>query len=199
MTKEQKLIDADIAGIILSGGAGSRMGGLDKGLQLYQGIPLIEHVIASLSAQTSCITLCANRNLQRYRAFGFDVVEDQRASYEGPLAGISAALTFLIKTNSTAEYVVISSCDTPNLPVNFVSHLVTNIGDRKVATVHDGERRQNLHCVIHRDAWHLLINYFEAGGRAVWRWQDSLDVTEVDFSNQAKAFANFNSTESLTN
>lgn len=197
MTEEEKVINSQVSGIILSGGAGSRMASLDKGLQLYHGRPLIEHVILSLSQQTSSITLSANRNLQSYTALGFDVVEDQQTDFAGPLAGICSTLTFLLNTDNTAQYAAISSCDTPRLPINFVSHLLANIGDRKVAAVHDGERRQNLHCLICRDAWQDLINYFNAGGRAIWQWQDTLGVSEVDFSDQAKSFSNYNSLEDL--
>ena len=195
MTKDNRTTDNNIAGIVLSGGAGMRMGGLDKGLQVYQGKALIKHVIKALAPQTSTIVVCANRNLKAYQELGFDVIEDQQATFEGPLAGISSALAFLINTQSKASHAVISSCDTPHLPDDLVMRLLENIGDHKVAAVHDGRRRQNLHCLIRRDAWQSMIDYFKAGKRTVWHCQNSLAVREVDFSDQAQSFANLNRLE----
>ena len=39
----------DITGLILAGGRGSRMGGVDKGLQNHLGLPLAMHALLRLS------------------------------------------------------------------------------------------------------------------------------------------------------
>ena len=197
MVKTKNLANFEVVGIILSGGAGTRMGGLDKGLQIYRNKPLVEHVITALKPQTSSITLCANRHIESYKQFKLSLVQDEHDKHEGPLAGISSALKFLIRQNSSASHAVISSCDTPHLPNDFVARLLENIGNQKVAAVFDGDRRQNLHCLIARNAWQDLINYFNDGERAIWKWQNSVEVTEVDFSDQAYTFANFNKLSDL--
>jgi len=99
--QEQNLI-----GIILSGGAGLRMGGIDKGLQHYQGKPLVEHVINAVSGQVSQTLLCVNRNSDQYAEYGFELVHDSQdqenqskepdASYQGPVAGI-------VRTNESGK------------------------------------------------------------------------------------------------
>ena len=65
-----------VSGIILAGGLGRRMGGVDKGLELLQGRPMIEHVLERLRPQVGEIVINANQNLERYRAFGHRVVSD---------------------------------------------------------------------------------------------------------------------------
>lgn len=187
------------AAIILSGGAGTRLNGADKGLQLYQGKPLIEHVIATIAPQVDTTYLCANRNLARYQSFSFKVITDKQQRYEGPMSGISSALTAAV-TDSIAEQVLISSCDVPDLPNDLREKLESSLvssASIDVSIVHDGNRRQNLHCLIKRQAWQSLIDFFEDGGRAMHRWFDEVNTVDVDFSNDAELFLNINTQEQL--
>ena len=84
-----------ITAVILSGGAGTRFGGLDKGLEKYQGRPLIEHVIERVTQQADDIMLCINRNHRQYQGYGYTIVSDPQRSnddFQGPLAGIRSVL-----------------------------------------------------------------------------------------------------------
>ena len=65
-----------IAGLILSGGEGRRMGGVDKGLQHFQNQPLVQHVIERLSPQVDALWISANRNMSTYADFGHPVFSD---------------------------------------------------------------------------------------------------------------------------
>ncbi len=82
-----------ITGLILSGGRGSRMGGIDKGLQAFNGVPLALHTLLRLSPQVGATMISANRNLEAYEAFGAPVWPDSTAlgDYAGPLAGWQAS------------------------------------------------------------------------------------------------------------
>ena len=46
------------------------MGGVDKGLVLLDGKPLVAHVLARLAPQVGPILINANQNAERYAAFG---------------------------------------------------------------------------------------------------------------------------------
>ena len=109
---------AQITGVVLAGGRGSRMGGLDKGMQLYGGLPLAQHSLRRLQAQVGTVLLNANRNLDQYRAFGAPVVTDTIADFAGPLAGFIAAME-----NCHTPYLVTVPCDTPQFPVDLVARL----------------------------------------------------------------------------
>ena len=180
--------------IILSGGAGSRLNGVDKGLQAYQGAPLIEQVIARVLPQVNSIIVCANRNIKRYEAMGFAVCKDQKHGYHGPMSGISSAFNeHLIQSNATQA--LISSCDVPNLPLDLKQRLQNGLKSQpeaKIAVVHDGIRRQNLHCLIKRDVWPSLIEYFNSEGRAMHRWFQLHTTIDVDFSDCPESFVNLN-------
>jgi len=194
MSKVVKNSPLNITAIILSGGAGRRFLGADKGLQPYKKKPLIEHVIAAVQPQVSELILCVNRNQKDYQEFGFKLVSDNGAGYEGPLAGIVAALNTL---HHSCDAVLISSCDSPMLPNDYVKTLETALATKRVAVVHDGQRKQNLHCLIRREAWASLHDFYQQGGRAMHRWHNKVSAIEVDFSDQADGFININSPEQL--
>jgi len=197
MTVDSQQIGKQLVGVILSGGAGKRMQGADKGLQLYQGKSLLQHAIEGIENQVSSLVICANRNIAQYQAHGYEVIQDKHKNFEGPLAGISAALGHLLDKKNSANYALITSCDTPMVPSDYANRLLNNIDDKAVAAAHDGVRRQNLHCLIKREVWAELIESFKQGERAVWQWQDCIGLNEVDFSDQAQAFTNFNTLDDL--
>ncbi|RYY64494.1 MAG: molybdenum cofactor guanylyltransferase, partial [Comamonadaceae bacterium] len=82
----------DITGVILAGGRGSRMGGADKGLQNFRGVPLALHTMLRLAPQVGEVMVNANRNLAAYESFGVPVWPDALSDYPGPLAGFLTGL-----------------------------------------------------------------------------------------------------------
>src|SRR5256885_8784920 len=108
----------DITGLILAGGRGSRMGGVDKGLQNHLGIPLAMHALMRLAPQVGHEMVNANRNLGAYDAFGVPVWPDAVADYPGPLAGFLAGLE-----HCETPYLVTVPCDTPGFPEDLVARL----------------------------------------------------------------------------
>ncbi len=193
------ILDTQTSAVILSGGAGSRLGGVDKGLQIFRSKTLIEHVIEVIEPQVDEVHICANRNLERYRAFGFTVHTDQHTEYQGPMSGIYSVLKCSVMTSANNQLLV-SSCDVPNLPANLNERLkmaLEHSSEADVAVVHDGSRRQNLHCLIKRKCWQSLIDYFDGGGRAMHRWFNQVNAVNVDFSADADRFVNINTREQL--
>lgn len=195
---------AKIAAVILSGGVGQRFGGEDKGLIPYAGKPLIEHTLAAVSPQVDTVLLCVNRNLDQYRKYSFQLVQDESEERLGPLAGISSAITQIQNSadnqstkHASIDYMLVATCDSPKLPADYVDSLMAAINGHDVAVVHDGERRQNLHCLVARSAWYSLRNFFAQGGRAMHRWLSTVEVIEVDFSGQHEHFWNLNSPAQL--
>lgn len=194
--------------IILSGGAGNRFGGKDKGLQRHKDRPLIAWVIDAIHPQVGDLILCINRNRAKYERFSYPVVfddvrnkvlnkaDDTELINQGPLAGVVAAIDFISITRRYAavDQVLISSCDCPYLPCDYVAKLAMALShsDNPVAVVNDGQRNQNLHCLIRREALQSLKNFYNSGGRAMHYWHKKVGVTEVDFSSQAGCFLNIN-------
>lgn len=183
---------SNITGLILAGGAGNRVGGRDKGLLPWHGKPLVAHVAKRLAPQTGHLFISCNRNLGEYQDFGFPTIEDQRSGFQGPLAGIEAAIEY-IKT----DYLAVVACDTPSLPTDLVSRLLTPLSSGGnpaplISFAHDGQREQYLFSVLDVRALANLNNFLEQGQRAVKHWYKQTPHTVVDFSDQHDAFRNFN-------
>jgi len=108
----------DITGLVLAGGRGSRMGGVDKGLQNHNGVPLALHALLRLQPQVGETMINANRNLGAYESMGVPVWPDAQSDFPGPLAGVLVGLE-----RCETPYLVTVPCDTPNFPLDLVERL----------------------------------------------------------------------------
>src|SRR6476469_5068234 len=108
----------EITGIVLAGGQGSRMGGVDKGLQPFRGKAMVAHVLERLAPQVGTILVNANRNVEAYAAFGHRVIADEIEGFAGPLAGFERGLA-----HAATPLVVTAPCDSPFLPLDLVKRL----------------------------------------------------------------------------
>ena len=184
-----------VTGLVLAGGRGSRMGGVDKGLQALAGVPLVQHAIRRLAPQVQGVALNANRHLDDYRALGLPVWPDADAGFAGPLAGFLAGLTAC-----STDWLVTVPCDTPNFPVDFVARLLDAVGSDSMATIATEEggraQRQPVFCLMRRSLKDDLAGYLAEGGRKIERWQTRLGCVVVRFE-EAQAFFNANTIEEL--
>ncbi len=185
---------ADITGVILAGGRGRRMGGVDKGLQDLQGRPMVQWVLERISPQVDNVLINANRNLARYAAFGCPVLPDTIPDFAGPLAGLHAALA-----QATTPLILTVPCDSPFLPVDLVPrlHAALMADQAELAVARAGGTVHRAFCLARRELLPKLDAFLAAGERKVGLWHASLNVVEVDFDDEAEAFDNINTPEQL--
>jgi molybdopterin-guanine dinucleotide biosynthesis protein A len=181
-----------VSGIILAGGLGRRMGGVDKGLQLLHGKPMIEHVLARLAPQVDDIVINANQNQERYAAFGHRVVPDEIAGFAGPLAGLHAGLRAVAQ-----PLAVTVPCDSPFLPADLVSRLHAELGANDLAVARTGEQPHPVFALVRRTVVDNLQAFLANGGRKIDAWYAALRVIEVQFADEPEAFRNINTLEEL--
>jgi molybdopterin-guanine dinucleotide biosynthesis protein A len=187
----------EITGLILAGGRGSRMGGIDKGLQEHLGVPLALHALERLRPQVAALMLNANRNLPAYQAMGAPVYPDEITDYPGPLAGMLAGLS-----NCRTPYLVTVPCDTPNFPLDLVALLADGLAsmnaDMATAyTLEDGRpRAQPVFCLMRASLRDSLFTFVESGERKTGLFAAKHHSATVVF-NDAAAFANANTLEEL--
>ena len=185
---------ANITGVILAGGRGRRMGGVDKGLQDLQGRPMVQWVLERLAPQVGSVLINANQNLARYAGFGCPVLPDRIPDFAGPLAGLHAALTY-----AATPLIVTVPCDSPFLPADLVQRLLTAlVADKaELAVARTGDRTHRAFCLARRELLPKLEAFLAAGDRKVGLWHASLNVVAVDFDGEAEAFDNINTAEEL--
>lgn len=198
----------DITGLILAGGRGSRMGGVDKGLQNFNGLPLALHTLTRLQmgGGVGSIMLNANRNLAAYESFGVSVWPDVLADYAGPLAGFLTGLE-----RCETPYLVTVPCDTPLLPLDLVPRLAQELEDQEadIAMVaapelgKDGQmtlRAQPVFCLMRVDLMESLVEFTQSGGRKIDAWTALHKTVLVPFDlpgDDPKAFCNANTLAEL--
>jgi molybdopterin-guanine dinucleotide biosynthesis protein A len=180
---------ADVTGLVLAGGLGRRMGGLDKGLVTLAGRPMVEHVLAALRPQVREVWINANRNQDRYGAYGHAVIEDSVAGYLGPLAGVLSALQRL-----SSGFLLTVPCDAPllapDLAVRLRAACVAEGADLAVAS--DGERQHPVFLLLRAGLAPTLAAYLDEGGRKIDTWFQRVRTLEVSFADAPETFVNVN-------
>jgi molybdopterin-guanine dinucleotide biosynthesis protein A len=193
----------DITGVILAGGRGSRMGGADKGLQNFRGIPLALHALLRLQPQVAQLMVNANRNLSAYESFGVPVWPDALADYAGPLAGFLVGLE-----RCETEYLVTVPCDTPLFPTDLVARLAEALeregAEIAMAAAREDEgsepRAQPVFSLLRHDLMESLVRFTHAGGRKIDAWTGQHRTVLVPFDqpgDDPAAFFNANTLAEL--
>lgn len=196
----------EITAIVLAGGRGSRMGGVDKGLQNFNGTPLALHTVLRLQMQAGGLVgelmVNANRNLSAYEAFGAPVWPDTLSDYAGPLAGFMTGLE-----RCETPYLLTVPCDTPLFPLDLAQRLAQAFEDDSTeiamaaALEDDGQlRTQPVFCLMRVELLESLVAFTQAGGRKIDRWTDQHKTVVVPFNlprDDARAFCNANTLHEL--
>lgn len=210
-----------ISGCILAGGQSLRMG-QDKGLMAFSHVQLAHNTFTMAQHVASVLTPCdelllnSNQRLNDYQALGFKVIKDVQheviPAQAGPLLGLLTGLKL-----AKYDWVLFSPCDSPLLPQDYPKRMLAALsasdgqnyaGNKAVDgkptesktlayVAHDGERRQNLHVLLHRSLAAGLEQYLIQGQRKMYVWLDEIDAQLVDFSDVAGGFKNINSQADL--
>ena len=186
---------SDVTGVVLAGGQGSRMGGVDKGLQPFRGRPMVAHVLERLAPQVGAILVNANRNVEAYAAFGHRVIADEIAGFAGPLAGFERGLA-----HATTPLVVTAPCDSPFLPTDLVARLraALEADHADLAVAKTGDQAHPVFSLMRREVHASLRAFLSSGQRKIDKWYAGLRVIEVPFDDEADAFLNINTREELS-
>ena len=187
-----------LTGLILAGGRGQRLGGVDKGLQPWRGLPLVDHALARLAPQVREVLISANRNAALYATRAARVLADASDDFPGPLAGILAGLRA-----AATPWLAVVPCDSPLLPADLFERLARGLGDVRGAVVQrdhgaDGLRLEPVCCLLSTTLADDLAGYLAEGGRKVEGWVVR-HATPVLFDrpDDASAFANVNTPADL--
>lgn len=180
----------ELTGMILAGGEGRRMGGRDKGLEPFAGLPLVGHVVKRLKDQVAELLINANRNADAYRFFADRVIADEETGFKGPLMGIYSGLRA-----ANTPWLLVAPCDSPALPDELVARMVAGIGDHDIAVAFDGERLHPVVALLRTSLADDLAATLAEGERKIDRWYARHAWCKVDMSDCPDAFANLNTEE----
>jgi molybdopterin-guanine dinucleotide biosynthesis protein A len=178
-----------VTGIVLAGGQGRRMGGVDKGLQALRGRAMVEWVLERLAPQVDEIVINANQNLEAYARFGHRVVADEVGGFAGPLAGLQAGLKA-----ASQPLAATVPCDSPFLPADLVARLRAGLewSGAELAVAKTGDQPHPVFALVRASLRANLEAFLAGGGRKIDAWYAPLAVVEVRFDDESEAFSNIN-------
>lgn len=183
-----------VSGIVLAGGLGRRMGGVNKGLLPFRGKPLVAHVLERFTPQVDELLINANSDLDTYEQFGYPVIPDAVTGFAGPLAGLQRGM-------DAAQHSLIATvpCDSPFLPADLVSRLSVALHQHnaELAVARTGDQPHPVFCLCQRTLLPGLTAFLQNGGRKIDSWYAALHYIEVAFDDTPEAFANINTPEEL--
>lgn len=189
---------ADITGLVLAGGRGRRMGGLDKGLQPYRGRALARHALDRLAPQAGALMLSANRHSTAYARMGVPVFADSTPDFAGPLAGFATGLAHCL-----TPWLVAVPCDAPLFPLDLVARLAEGAEQANaqvaIASTREPDGRRQLHpvfCLMHVSVLGDLLACLDAGDRKIDAWTTRHHRADVPFPDP-RAFCNLNTAAEL--
>ena len=182
-----EMAQEELTGLILAGGQGRRMGGVDKGLVAFRGRPLVAHVRDRLVGRVAELLINANRSEGDYAPLADRVIDDAEGGFQGPLMGIYSGLCA-----ARTPWLVVAPCDTPSLPRALVPRLLAGRGDADIAVAWDGERLHPVVALIRTALADDLAAALAEGERKIDRWYARHPWCRVDFSDCPEAFANLN-------
>lgn len=182
-----------VSGVVLAGGQARRMQQQDKGLVLFKQRPLVSYPIAALAAVTNHLVISANRNQAIYQQWQYPVISDASDDFDGPLAGILAALEYL-----DAEVLLVLPCDSPLFTAAHLQQLLDGLTEQfDIAVAYDGERLHPVFLAVRTQLKASLQAYLASGERRLQNWIFQHRVNPVDFSQQAQIFSNVNTLAEL--
>lgn len=183
-----------VSGVVLAGGRSSRMGQLDKGLMPFQNHPLVSYAIQALLPLTDEVFISANRNQNQYRQFGYPIIADNNKNFDGPLAGILAAMQ--VAKNAV---LLVLPCDTPLITSTHVQRLLSALNENlDIVVAHDGQYWQPTIMAIKTSLQTELEDYLQGGARKLQTWIVQHRYLNLDFSCCPEIFANINTQADLS-
>ena len=182
-----------VTGVILAGGLGRRMGGVDKGLKVLLAKPMVQWVLERFAPQVDEVLINANQNIDSYSAYGHRIVPDLIGGYAGPLAGLHRGLT-----EARHPLVATVPCDSPFLPLDLVARLLGALESEgaALAVARTGDQAHPVFCLCRRDVLASLTSFLQDGGRKIDAWYSALNVVEVQFEDE-RGFSNINTEAEL--
>ena len=194
MSQEKEFLGnlPDFSLLILCGGKAKRLSRRNKPLLPvrvnghYR--PMIDHIIDACEGALDII-ISANTETDAYELRG-RVVSDplSKSGPAGPLVGILEGLKIC-----ATDHLLVVPGDTPCLEKNWHQRLLRKAApfEESVLVAHDGDRRQNLHCLIPLCAASSLEKFLLRGKRSVRNWLEDLSTADV-FYPRTDMFLNVN-------
>jgi molybdopterin-guanine dinucleotide biosynthesis protein A len=171
--------------LILAGGSGERLGGVDKAQLRLGATTCLERAIKSVENQSCSIAISLAKGAQIDLPPSIASVPDTFNPQIGPLGGIFAGAQWVRAVQNSKEeaYLLVTPVDTPSFPRDFVERAMPLLNDHQVVLGRYGEDIYPV-CGVWNLSVALLIDTFakESQNHAIRRFLDDFSVGYVDYA-----------------
>lgn len=181
--------------LLLAGGRGQRMGGQDKGLLEWQGLPLIAHLHRQTRELSDDLIISCNRNQEKYAPFADQLVHDDNGDFPGPLAGIRAGLAV-----ARHAHLMVLPCDVPQIDASLLNAMRETASQHpdKPLMLRHGEHWEPLLCIIPTALAGAFESAWAQGERSPGRVMRNLGAMALQCPENDQRLANLNTPELLS-
>jgi molybdenum cofactor guanylyltransferase len=170
------------------------MGGRDKGLLAWQGLPMVEHLQRLGRPLTNDLIISCNRNFARYGALADQVIADGGSGYAGPLAGIRMGLRVMRES-----WLLVLPCDLPRLDLALLNQMRQGAAHtQRPLLLQQGEQAVPLPCIVPRSSLATLEKAWAQGERSPRRWLQQQGAARLHCAVDDPRLYNFNTPDYLS-
>lgn len=179
------------AAVILAGGEGRRLGGMEKALVEISGHRLIDLAISNLERQCKTLALSLRVDQSWAANLQLPVLLDRPTAQVGPLGGVAASLHWAATRAPMPAWVITVPVDLPFLPDELIQRLTAN--DADIAVACSGGRAHHAVAAWRPHLYDSLTDALKNGAMAIGEFQSQHKVAEVSWSaDQTDPFFNVN-------
>lgn len=169
------------------------MGGRDKGLLTWQGLPMVEHLQRLVRPLSDDLIISCNRNFARYGALADQVIADGGSGYAGPLAGIRMGLRVMRES-----WLLVLPCDLPRLDLALLQQMRQRAAQtQRPLLLQQGEQVVPLPCMVPRSSLMALEAAWAQGERSPRYWLQQQGALHLRCAVDDPRLYNFNTPDCL--
>ena len=187
-----------IPAVILVGGKGTRMGGVEKPLLKLAGRSLLDHIIERLRPQVSALALSTPQDARAYSEFGLTLLPDA-ISGEGPLTGLSSALSWAKERHPSASHVALFAGDTPFLPDDVIERFADGLQSKSACVFARSKEQIHYSTGLWPLSFHATLQTYRerSEDRSLRGLAHKIGYQFVEWSEDEDPFFNINTREDL--
>lgn len=180
-------------GIVLAGGKATRLNGIEKGMIIHLGKPIIEHLIHLLQLYVKEIIIVSNTDAYNYlKTNTIEIIPDTIKNI-GPLGGIYSGLI-----HSNAEKNIILACDTPFINASVINNLLSVSEEYDIIVSECNEVIHPLCGIYSKKIIPVMENMIQSGNFKVKELLKKVNILKVHFPNEYTTFfTNINTPDDL--